>query len=152
MSAVITIDSVQEKIGRTTFEAKKNTILSQDRIDEFLDSILTLKEHLKVHSSKLTEIVELVEQLTWIDKTLTESDEFKIHDIITKLRDYYSSMNRHLFYLKKFSDKRIAGKEINEFRRSVNDIREAYQDLETVYFDLPQIEDFQEAQKIIHSI
>lgn len=146
------IDRAVKHMEKVSFREKRQPSITQEIIDGFLDSILLLKKQLTEQIEEISELTEMVESLTWIDDPISESDLFKIHDLITKINDYTSSLYRQLFTLKSVKDKGIATKEINAFRDEIDSFREVSQDLESVFFFLPAIEDFKEAEKIISLI
>ncbi len=149
MIAAASIAHVKEKVSEVSFEAKKESLVTEEQINHFLDSIIALRAHLKKRTEKLNEIVDLIDQVTWIDGPLSDDNLRDIHDIISKLQDYFSSLSKLLHRLKKIENNNIAGKEINSFRLAIQDVREAYQDLESIYFHLPHMDDFIEAEKMI---
>ena len=147
------LSAVAEQVGEISFTTKRNQ-LSQEDIDQFLDSILLLKKRLITDCDKLDTLVNLVESITWFDRELDEEElneeELKmVHDIVTKLQDLYSSFNRRLHILKSIKERGIATDYINNLRDSIDSLKECSTDLEAVYFNLPQIPEYKEAITIL---
>ena len=142
------LSAVAEQVGEISFTTKRNQ-LSQEDIDQFLDSILLLKKRLITDCDKLDTLVNLVESITWFDRELDEEELKMVHDIVTKLQDLYSSFNRRLHILKSIKERGIATDYINNLRDSIDSLKECSTDLEAVYFNLPQIPEYKEAITIL---
>ena len=129
----------------------KRQTITQEVIDGLLDRIIELKKTLTTHTLGISEVIELSEKLTWLDD-ICDEDLLKIHDIITKIKDFISTMNRQVILLRKIKNQGIATNEIDLFRSEVDTLRETAQDLEAVFFFLPAMEEFNEANRILSLI
>ena len=78
------LSAVAEQVGEISFTTKRNQ-LSQEDIDQFLDSILLLKKRLITDCDKLDTLVNLVESITWFDRELDEEELKMVHDIVLSL-------------------------------------------------------------------
>lgn len=149
MSSTGIIDYVVKEVDEISYKAKVKPAITEEVINKFLDQILLLKELLRNQTKELSKLNDQVEKVTWVGEPIGEENLKKINNVIAKMKDLYSSLNRQILSLKPIKKKGIATKAINEFRAEVDGIRESYEDLESVFFFLPALPEFKEAQRII---
>lgn len=133
-------------VRRFSFEEKKASIYTEDRVNALLDSILELKKTFRKQAQKINVINEKIEKLTWFDN-VDDEDLMLLNDLISSIKDLHSTLIRQYVSLNYIRSKKIAEEEINEFKRAIGDLKDSYQDLESVFFFLPEIPDFKETTK-----
>ncbi|MCF6318526.1 MAG: hypothetical protein L3J83_04470 [Proteobacteria bacterium] len=129
-----------------SFEEKKSSVLNEERINYFLDTLLDFKAHLKEKSEKIYDINQRIEQITWYND-LDEECLMLLNDIISVAKDLQSSLIRQYVKMNIFRQKGIAKKEIASFKNAIDELKEAYEDLESVFFFLPEMPEFTETTR-----
>lgn len=145
------IDKTLINITDLSYKEKKEPVFSEEKINEFLDSILALKEALKAQTNNINEVIEAVEGITWFTD-LDEASLIKVNHIIALIGDLHATLIRQYARLngnqKKSSHTRsIAKEELTEYKNAIDDLKESSQDLEAVFFHLPKNEAFVETMK-----
>lgn len=126
-----------------SFQEKKTPLLNEERVNSLLDSILNFKSELKEKTSKLYEINERIEKITWFND-LDQESLMLINDLISSAKDLQTSLIRQYISMNFFRRKGIAKEEIRDFKNSIDELKESYEDLESVFFFLPKMPDFVE--------
>lgn len=142
------IQEIFSSIREFSFQEKKASTIHDDRPDRVLNAIRGLEEELVEKSQRINEINEQVEKLTWLNG-VDEDDLMLINDLISSLKDLYSSFVRQLDVLESFSGRREKEDKIFDFKERISEMRESYEDLESVFFFLPQMPGFPETTEKI---
>lgn len=140
------ISNTFSSVRNFSFEEKKVSIFDEERMNAFLDAILEFKITFQRKTEKIVEINDRVERLTWFND-LDKESLMLINDLISSIKDLYSTLIRQYVSLNIIRSKGIAKDEIKNFKNAIDDLKENYQDLESVYFFLPEIPDFKETTK-----
>lgn len=141
------IKEVLKEIRNSSYEEKKSSYMDENKVNEFLDSMLDFKEHLKVKTERIYDISNKMESLTWLGD-LNEECLMLLNDLISSAKDLQSSLIRQYVAMNNIlPQKGIAKQEIKEFKNSIDELKESYEDLESVFFFLPQMPEFVETTK-----
>ncbi len=131
-----------------SFNEKKSSLIDQEKINSFLDSLLEFKESLKEKTETIISFNNRIERITWYND-LDEECYMLINDLISTIKDLHSSLIRQYISMNFLRKKGIAKEEIREFKCSIDDLKENYQDLESVFFFLPEMPEFKETTKLL---
>lgn len=147
-----TIEQILETTYRTvrefSYNEKKSLQVSEEeRINEMLDAINDFKKNLSDRTSKMTEIIDLMERVTWVKKDPSEESLMMINDVISSSKDLRSSLIRLYISFEDYRKKGIVKEEIKAFKHTIDDFTEMYEDLEAKFFFLPKMPDFQETTR-----
>lgn len=128
-----------------SFEEKK-AFLNEEKVNALLDAIIEIKNFFKDKTEKINSINEEIEKLSWFNDV---NDECLIllNDLISSIKDAYSTLIKQYVSLNNNRIKRIAKEELSKFKSAIDDLKESYQDLESVFFFLPDMPDFKETTK-----
>jgi hypothetical protein len=137
------IESTFSNVRTFSFNEKKSPLFDHEKINAFLDTILDLKNHLKVRIDKIHFIIELIEKITWFNG-FDDECYMLINDLISSAKDLHSTLIRQYITLNLFRQKGIAKEEIKNFKNSIDELKECYQDLESVFFFLPNMPEFKD--------
>ena len=133
-------------IRSLSYEEKTSTIIEEEKINTLLDVILDFKSDLKEKTSKIYNINERLEKITWYSD-LDNDNMMILNDIISLAKDLRSSLIRKYVSMNTLRQKGIAKEEIKEFKNSIDELKESYEDLESVFFYLPEMPEFIETTK-----
>lgn len=141
---VATVNEVRE----ASFKEKTSSfgLDTEERINSFLDKILTFKKILTEKTQKIELFSEKLESLTWFNEVDEECLKL-LNDLIATVKDWHSSLIRQYVSMNMLRKKSIASEEINDFKYAVDGLKEVANDLESIFFFLPQNQDFQETTK-----
>jgi len=129
-----------------SFEEKKSPFLSEENVNQFLDTIIDFKSSLRDKTLKIYNINERIEKLTWFDNLNDECLKLS-NDLISSARDLHSSLIRQYVSMNFVRSKEIAKKEIKDFKNSIDELKEVSSDLESALFFLPEMPGFKEITK-----
>lgn len=135
------IEETFKEVRSFSFKEKR-----EPNIDGFLDAIIDVKSRLAEKTSKILEITDRMEEITW----LTGIDEQRLlllNDLISAAKDVHSTLIRQYVALKEWREKGIAKNEIKSFKSAIDTLKETYEDLESVFFFLPEMPDFVDTTK-----
>jgi len=147
----VEINEALLSVGRFSFEEKSSPFLSEDKINEFLDSINSVKTSLVERTARIQHINEELEKLTWLGE-VDDSCKKELNTLISLSKDLRTTLIRGYILLKPFRDRGIAKEEIKNFKGALDDLKESYDDLESVFFYLPQLPEFKEISKLLSLI
>ena len=125
---------------------EKVNVLDEEKVDLLLDTIIEFKEMLVNKSSRILDINERIEKLTWYSN-LDDECLMLLNDLISSAKDLRSTLIRQYASLNSLRKKGIAKEEIKDFKYSIDELKESYEDLESVFFFLPKIQGFKETTK-----
>ena len=140
------ISETVSEVRSFSFSEKKESVMDEEMVNTFLDTILDFKSKIKDKAEKIFNITERMESLTWFTSPDEES-LMLLNDLISAAKDVHSSLVRQYVALTPLRKKGIALDEIKSFKRSIDDLKECYQDLESVFFFLPKMPEFVETTK-----
>ncbi len=124
-----------------SFEEKKEAYCNESKINKLLDEILELKRLYAKKTGKIEMLIEKMEQITWIDQ-LDQESLLLVNDLISAVRDLYSSLMRQFKSTESLLTKGIAETEISNFKNAVDDLNDVANDLESRFFYLSKNEEF----------
>jgi hypothetical protein len=132
------IKETLKKVRNLSFEEKKALYDEKN-----LDAIIEFKT-LSVKTSKIENLIENIEQITWFNDLDNES-LMLINDLISSIRDLHLSLARQ--YASFIRLKGIAKKEIKNFKSATDDLKDIANDLDSRFFFLPNSDVFQQTSK-----
>jgi hypothetical protein len=142
-----TIGQTYNTISETSFKEKKNLrVPTQEDIDRFLDKILEVQRLLSQKTSKIIEINEKLEQLTWLNGVDDESLK-QLNNLIALSKDFHSTLIRQFVKLNFIRKKGIAKQETKSLKMAIDDLKDIIGDLESVFFLLPDFKEFSDTTK-----
>lgn len=143
-----TINATFKEVRELSFKEKSKPTIDDNIVNNFLDQILKLKEILQKETSKINNIVDKLEKLTWVEQEILDEDCLMlINDIISLSKDLRSSFVKQYVSMNYIRSKGIAKNELKEFKNAIDDLREISEDLESIFFYLPNISEFKETTK-----
>jgi predicted nuclease with TOPRIM domain len=134
-----------------SFQEKKSSLIDEEKINVLLDTILEFKKEIKEKTSKIDDVNESIEKLTWFND-LNDDCLMLLNDLISATKDLYTSLIRQYDSMHIIRKKDVAKEEIKDFKNSIDVLRESYEDLESVFFYLPKMPEFIETTKKISLI
>ena len=134
------------KVRNFSFEEKREAIIDDKKIDKLLDTILEFKKVYAIKTTKIEELVEKIEKLTWFNQ-LDKDSLMLINDLISSIRDLHSSLLRQYISLNFIRSKGVAKIEIKNFKDAIDDLKDVANDLDSRFFFLPNNDKFQEITK-----
>ena len=134
------------EIRAVSFYEKNQSMIEEESINEFLDSILNFKKLLVDKTNTIFEINQRLERLTWFNN-LDEECLMMMNDLISLAKDLRGTLVRQYIAINHLRSKAVAKQEIKDFKNSMDELKEAYEDLESVFFFLPKMPDFVETTK-----
>jgi len=140
------ITETVSEVRSFSFSEKRESVIDEERVNAFLDTILEFRSMIKEKAEKILSISERMEELTWF----TDPDEeslMLLNDLISSVKDVHSSLIRQYVSFGSLRKKGIAKDEIKLFKRAIDDLKESYEDIESVFFFLPKMPDFVETTK-----
>lgn len=135
------IEETFEEVRSFSFKEKK-----EPNIDGFLDAILDVKSMLTEKATKIMDISERMEGISWFTN-VDEEGLLLINDLISAAKDAQSTLIRQYVSLNSLRAQGIAKDEIKGFKSAIDTLKEAYEDLESVFFFLPEMPDFIDTTK-----
>jgi len=140
------INDTFSSVREFSFKEKTTPLVDEDEVNSLLDSINGFKKKLKTKSSKIYQINERIEKLTWLNDLDNES-LMMLNDLISVGKDLKSSLVRQYVSMGYLRKRGIAKEEIKDFKNSIDELKESCEDLESVFFFLPEMPDFTETTK-----
>lgn len=135
-----------EEVRKISFEEKMNS--SEEKMNILLDAILEFKSKLSEKTTKITELADTLEEITWFQIEKGDNDCLMLlNDLIAQAKDLHSSLIRNYVNFTPLRKKGVAKAEIKSYKSAIDDFKESYSDLESVFFYLPEIKDFKETTK-----
>jgi hypothetical protein len=107
---------------------------------------LDFKQSLTRKTDKIENLIERIEKITWFDN-LDQDALLLINDLVSSVRNLYSSLQRQYVYLNFIRSKGIAKKEVKDFKAAIDDLKEIANDLDSRFFFLPANDEFEETTK-----
>jgi hypothetical protein len=135
-----------ENVRNFSFEEKKEAAFDEKKINNLLDSILDFKQSLTRKTDKIENLIERIEKITWFDN-LDQDALLLINDLVSSIRNLYSSLQRQYVYLNFIRSKGIAKEEVKDFKAAIDDLKEIANDLDSRFFFLPANDEFEETTK-----
>lgn len=140
------INNTVDSVRNFSYEEKKSPIIDEHHIDNLLDAILDFKTSLANKTTKIYDVSDKMEKLTWYTNIDEESLK-AINDLISAAKDLKSTLIRQYITFNPIKNRGIAKEEIRDFKQSIDELKESYEDLESVFFFLPQMPEFTETTK-----
>jgi predicted nuclease with TOPRIM domain len=135
-----------KKVRNLSFEEKKEALYDEKKINQLLDAIIEFKKTLSVKTSKIENLTENIEQITWFNDLDNES-LMLINDLVSSIRDLHSSLARQYVSFNNIRLKGIAKEEIKNFKSAIDDLKDVANDLDSRFFFLPNNDVFQQTSK-----
>lgn len=135
-----------QKVRKFSFEEKREALFDDKIIDILLDTILEFKKVFAIKTTKIEELVQKIEKLTWFNQ-LDKDSLMLINDLISSIRDLHSSLLRQYISLNFIRSKGVAKFEIKNFKDAIDDLKDVANDLDSRFFFLPNNDKFQEITK-----
>jgi len=136
-----TINDTVEVVNNISFSEKKDSHLSDDEINKFLDDISVLRTLLEQKISAIDNINQLLQKISWL-RDLNDECLKLLNILILVGKDFHSTLTKGFTPLDKLSESGIAVSEICNFKESVDDLLDVLDDLEMSFFVFPKNEDF----------
>lgn len=141
-----TISNIGSEITGLIIRSKKlpQKISEEERMNNFLDSILRLKKKITKQTNGLKKLDSLFTELTWYDITNIE-EEILLKDVIAKAKGLHSKYIRNYASMKKgLWQENICRLEISEFKDALDDFEESIYEVEEIFFTLRKDDEFNE--------
>lgn len=128
-----------------SFEAKKEALFNEEKINAFLDAINDFKSLIKNKTETLSEINKSLEQLTWLND-LNEEELMVVNDIIVLGNDFYSTLMKQYSSLRNSALNETSEEGLKNFKIEIDNLKESCEDLDSVFFYLPSFSEFNETE------
>lgn len=120
-------------------------ISEEEKINKFLDSILTVQNSIKSYSDKLCNLVDDFEDLT----SYEISGDMQTKDEIDSLLKMAESLHKdvihsYIHYKGHPTVSKVANTQIKEFKCVIDDFKDVIQDLRLIFFDTEYMERMKE--------
>lgn len=137
------VDSVIEAITIASNNASAPILTQQERVDLFLDSILSFKEKLSKTCEEIESLNPSLEELTWVQQPLSEELLPHVRRLIDSCYDLHKKYVKTYVGFKNLRQRGIAKQEIKQFKAAIDDFKDITTDLESVFFIFPNNKEFQ---------
>jgi len=146
-----TINNTVETVSSVSYSEKKEALLTEAEINNFLDDYLELCHLLTKKTESVNNVNEILERLFNLNEL--NDDCLRLLNILVSVgRDFYYTLNKQYQNLIHLIDHKIAVAEINEFKEAIDYLQETIDDLESVFLILPKNTDFVEVTKKLSSL
>ncbi len=135
-----------QKVRKFSFEEKREAFYDEKKINKLLDTILDFKKAFTTKTTKIEDLVEKIEKITWFNE-LDKDCLMLINDLISSIRDLHSSLLRQYVSLNFIRSKGVATIEIKNFKNAIDDLKDVANDLDSRFFFLSNNDEFQETTK-----
>ncbi len=135
-----------QKVRRFSFEEKRKALFDENKINQMLDTILEFKKAYVIKTTKIEDLVEKIEKITWFNE-LDKDSLMLINDLISSIRDLHSSLLRQYISLNFIRSKNVATNEIKNFKNAIDDLKDVANDLDSRFFFLSNNDEFLETTK-----
>ena len=143
-----TINNTVYAVNDVSFNEKKDSHLSDEEINRFLDDISEVKKILDKKKSSIDNINQLLQKISWLGD-LNEECLKLLNILILVGKDFHTTLTKGFPALDKLSDNKIAETEVLDFKECVEDLADILNDLEMSFFTFPKDEKFLEATKLL---
>lgn len=126
-----TISNIGTKIS--TIFKEEIVVSEEEKINEFLDSLLSLKHYLISQTKTLSTLDELFAQLTWHD-IQNEEEEIFLKQIIEEGKAIAKKLVPHLEYAKQTFKEKIYQTELSNFDNALEDFEDTVFEVEEIFF------------------
>ena len=130
---------INKKVNRilTTESRITNELSEEEKINQFLDSILDFKKSMSKRTDKLRHVDELLCELTWVEQEMSDEDEKMLKKLFDKIDTFHQKAIRFYADMRKiFWKHKIAHQEIREFKEALDDIEEYNLELRQILFEI----------------
>lgn len=124
---------------------------NQEKVNKLLDEILNFKSDLNKRSEALNEIIECMDDVSWL-QNLTEEETQLLMQCLEICKLIHRQEIMSYVTISRLLRKGIAKDEIKEYKSVVDDMKECIQDLEDRFFNLPQDQEFLDDLKKLESM
>ena len=141
-----TLVDIRTKVDKILKEESKSiTRLSeQEIIDEFLDSINSLKRILRKSTKALRSADESLSSITWLDDSETKNDKELAEIIDGGLAGHRILIMNYVKMRRTLWQDNVAKKELADFKDAIDDFEETLFELNQIFFELRKDEEFNE--------
>lgn len=141
-----TLVDIRTKVDKILKEESKTiTRLSeQEIIDEFLDSINSLKRILRKSTKALRSADEFMSSITWLDDSETNDDKELAEIIDGGLAAHRILIMNYVKMRRTLWQDNVAKKELADFKDAIDDFEETLFELNQIFFELRKDEEFNE--------
>ena len=141
-----TLVDIRTKVDKILKEESKTiTRLSeQEMIDEFLDSISSLKRTLRKSTKALRSADEFLSSITWLDDSETKNDKELAEIIDGGLAGHRILIMNYVKMRRTLWQDNVAKKELADFKDAIDDFEETLFELNQIFFELRKDEEFNE--------
>lgn len=147
------LDSTYKDVKEYSFQEKKSPVLTEQIVNQFLDTINEFRNRLTQSSNAINKIIDKLEKISWISDDLKDDDLQQLHEIIALCRDLWSSLIRRYARINKVcKENGILKTEIKEFKTTLDDFKEVYEDIEVAFFTFPNDREFIEITERLNKI
>jgi hypothetical protein len=136
---------INKKVSRIlTSESRITKELSEEeKINQFLDSILDFKESMRKRTGKLRYMDELLCEITWIEQQMSDEDEKMLKKLFDKIDRFHQKGIRFYVNIRQiFWKHSIAREEIRDFKDALDDLEESTLELRQILFEIRKDDDF----------
>jgi len=141
VSSKETINEIVGVVNDVSYSEKKDSHLSNDDINKFLDDISLLRNILDQKVEAIDNINQLLQKISWL-KDLDDDCLKLLNMLIIVGKDFHNNLTKGFSTLDKIAEKGIAVKEIFEYKECVEDLSDILNDLDMVFFIFPKDENF----------
>ena len=141
-----TLVDIRTKVDKILKEESKSiTRLSeQEIIDEFLDSINSLKRILRKSTKALRSADESLSSITWLDDSETKNDKELAEIIDGGLAGHRILIMNYVKMRRTLWQDNVAKKELADFKDAIDDFEATLFELNQIFFELRKDEEFNE--------
>ena len=141
-----TLVDIRTKVDKILKEESKSiTRLSeQEIIDEFLDSINSLKRILRKSTKALRSADESLSSITWLDDSETKNDKELAEIIDGGLAGHRILIMSYVKMRRTLWQDNVAKKELADFKDAIDDFEATLFELNQIFFELRKDEEFNE--------
>lgn len=140
-----------EYLSNISFKEKKE-LSEEDKVNEFLDVLSEVRNDITEKTSKLEDIIENFEKLSWFKGELDDSVKVKCNKVIASSRELSRILIRRYAFFKKNLPKGTFKKEIRDFKDAIDSFKEIVNVFETIFFELPNINSFQFDKDLLKAV
>jgi hypothetical protein len=124
-----------------SFEEKREAYFNESKLNRFLDQILEFKKLIALKTTKIEELTEKMELITWLNQ-LDEGSLLLVNDLISTVRDLHLTLLRQYKSAETLLLKGVGEAEILAFKDAIDDLNDVSNDLESRFFYFSKNEEF----------